>query len=337
MVKQNKKSSKGKKMSQGRKAKRVVVTTQRGGLDSYAQCYAKLLKDPCNAPLCRGIAGGSEGSVVIRMESDAILFNGATATGGTYVWVPGMIRGFSFSTALDSTGSTYALDPTLVPGYAFITTTTASMRALSACMQVMFPGTELQRSGVVSLGTVPASSVTNCVPAAQGGAGQSTTTALVRQMSQFTERTPDTMMEITWRPGQGDGELIDISGEASVPSNYGTLTAGRNALIMSASGLPAAVGVRIRTVVVYEYTPALGQGIVATVETSPSVNSVNDVLRALDSSDARWFINGFKKVGMAVGRAGLSYVTRGISENIINTLNMSGANNRPRNYNAIGY
>lgn len=337
MVKKNKKSNKGKKKSQAPKARRMVVTTQRGGLDAYAQKYAQLLRDLCNAPLCRGIAGGSEGSVVIRMEADSILFSGAAVTGGTYVLVPGLLRGFSFATALDTTGSTYALDTSLVPGYAFLTTTTSSVRALSACMQVMFPGTELQRSGVVSLGTVPSSSVTNCVPTAQGGAGQSTTTALIRQLSQFTERTPDTMMEITWRPGQGDGELVDVAGEAAVPTNYGTLTAGRNALIMSVAGLPAAVGVRIRTVVVYEYTPVLGQGIVATVETSPSANTVNDVLRALDSSDGRWFIDGFKKVGMAVGRAGLSYVTRGISENIINTLNMSGATNRPRNYNAIGY
>jgi hypothetical protein len=334
MVKGNKKKTKVVVKVRTRKiAMNRQVMAQKGALDFAALEYARLLSDPCNAKLVNGIAMGSNGTLVVRLEADQILFSD-TSTCGSYFWPCSFNTAFTFSTATDGTGAVFAENSVTAPGQSFIAANASSARCIAACAQVMFPGTELNRSGVVGLGVVPASAVTNALPAARGGQGSSTTTQFTRQLCQMTERMPDTMSEIIWRPGQSDGDLIDYVALNQAAGETAQEFSGHNGILISIAGIPPLTGVRIRTVGIFEYTPKLGIGNIATVETSSSSNTLNDVLRFLDNGNPNWFINGFKKVAPKLLRYGASYVTGGVSEAMISSLNLGG---RQRNSNTISY
>jgi hypothetical protein len=335
MVKNNKTKVKVKKIvmvnpraPRQRKGKRGVTRLGRNTLDVAAFNYARLLADPCNGNLCRGISMGSSGSLVVRLETDVIFFAEATTTAGVAIWYPGSLAGFTFSAALDSTLTNPSFNSFIVPGSTYLSASASSIRCIAGCAQVMFPGTEFNRSGVLGLGVVPCSAVSKILPVANGGTGAVTTAAAVRQMCQFTERMPDTMAEIIWRPGQADGEMTDLANLNAFPTHVVDTAYGKNAIIISASGFPVSTGVRLRYVGIYEYEPVLAAGFVATVETNPSGNSVNDVLRSLDREDDRWFINGFKKAGKRLVAAGVDSVT----EQLISLMNPGGNVPREINY-----
>jgi hypothetical protein len=334
MVKSSKKKTKVMvKVKPRKRAPTTMVVAQRSALDFAALEYARLVADPCNAKLVNGIAMGSNGTLVVRLEADEILFSD-TSTGGSFFWPCSFNTAFTGSAVTDGTAFTYVENQVTAPGSSFLAANASSARCIAACAQVMYPGTELSRSGVIGMGIVPASAVTVALPTSRGGAGSTTTTQFARQICQFTERTPDTMMEIIWRPGQADGELIDYIALNQANGETAQLLTGHNGILISIAGLPALTGVRVRTVGIFEYTPKLALGVIATVETSSSSNTLNDVLRFLDNGNPNWFINGFKKVAPKLLRAGAAYATGGVSEGILSSLNLG---NRMRNSNTIAY
>lgn len=111
------------------------------------------------------------------------------------------------------------------------------------------------------------------------------------------------MCEIKWVPAPGDGNWFDTkpagvqaggltnqqSATVSNLVNYGS----KGAITLSAAGLPANTGVRIRFVAVYEWLPAISTGLVSTFEPPVSANDTNDVLRALFTKyGPKWFLKG---------------------------------------------
>lgn len=257
-------------------------------LDKPAADLARLLADPCGAPVVHSISPGSGGSFVVRVEADAIIFSGAAQTAGVFYWSPGGIRAFANAAADDVTPFTLNQITNLVPGDGFLASY-SSAKCVAACAQIMFPGTELQRSGVVGMGVVPVATLTNVTPVAYGGAALNTTAANVRTLCQIVQRTPDMTQEVRWRPGQGDEEDVDLSALNTTTSNFVTQARGRNAIVISAAGLPATVGVRIRTVAIYEITPKSGFGLMASVETTRSSSTVTQVLQTLDRVSESWW------------------------------------------------
>lgn len=289
----------------------------KAGLDPYATAYAKLVANPCHAQLTKGIGTGSAASVVMRFEADQLAFTGGTVNGGTLFWVPGSATGFSAGATADSSALTMAVDTSFCAGRQFLDSSCSAARCIAACMQVYYPGSELNRSGIVALGVMPVGSLTGALPATYGGSGGLATNSQYRPMCQFSERTPETMMEITWRPGSGDEGMVDRVGLAANLTSFPVALKGSNGILLNATGLAAGVGLRIRTVAVYELEFNAGNGLVNTVETSRSANSVNDVLRTLDNVMPNWFINGFKTAATTALRLGASYVTGGASEAFI--------------------
>lgn len=257
-------------------------------LDKPAADLARLLADPCGAPVVHSISPGSGGSFVVRVEADAIIFSGAAQTAGIFYWAPGGIRAFANAGPDDVTALTLNQITNLVPGDGFLASY-SSAKCVAACAQVMFPGTELQRSGVVGMGVVPVATLSNVTPVAFGGSASTTTAANIRTLCQICERTPDITQEIRWRPGQGDEEDVDLNALNQTTSIFVTQARGRNAIVISAAGLPAAVGIRIRTVAVYEITPRSGFGLMASVETTRSSSTITQVLQALDKASEGWW------------------------------------------------
>lgn len=280
-----------------RKGRKQAIARS-SGMSKATNDYIRLLTDPCNAPLVHGIYPGTGGGIVSRFESDFIYGGGATDTCLALVWVPGLNLVFQPNILLPSDNTVYANtlgSTTNMPGYNFLTTTAGSFRCVAACMQVSYPGSELNRSGVISLGVQDGASLMPLLPTTQGGRGGTVTVQQMRSMAQHTERTPATTAEIVWMPGEADGDNFSY-GNAGPPPSYpgtgdGVQYQGRNALSLSAANLSLAVGLRIRLVYVCEWTPRVNQGIIASVQPSYSEESVAEVLMKLARNSPNWYIH----------------------------------------------
>lgn len=270
------------------RARAIIPRAPVATLDKPAADLARLLADPCGAPVVTGISPGTNGSFVLRLEADSILFSGGTDTSGIFYWVPGAFRAFSAPATADSVGITLTPNTGLVPGTPFLTGYSTA-RCVAACAQIMYPGSEVSRAGVVSMGVIPAGVLTDVIPAASGGTTGLIQPAQVRAASQIVTRTPDQNLEVRWRPGQGDSEDIDLVNLGVNPGIFPVSTRGKNAIVITAGGLPVATGIRVRTVAVYEVTPKGNQGLVASVETSRSANTITQVIQALDRTKEDWW------------------------------------------------
>lgn len=285
------------------KSKRGVSTyapRKLSGLDAGATAWAKLLADPCNAPLAHSIFPGTAGAQIARFESDTLVFNSATDVGGLVAFVPGTATVLVNTVGVtgDTSGTTLSQNIAMMPGYSFLSANAASVRCVGACMQIMYAGTELNRQGVIGTGVGSATWLIRNIATADGGGNVGTSTSQVRQLCQNTCRTPTDMCEVIWRPGTGDGRFSEqIFREDINAFEFRTASmADKNAIWASIAGIPVSTGVRVRIVAVYEYTPANNTSMVSSVETPISRNSVNDVLIALDNMLPNWFFDGYKKV-----------------------------------------
>lgn len=309
--------SRSKKVMVGKKKKMPPRPAPRGPvprapvLDAAARDYAALIADPCNAKLTSTIWNGSGGSFVSRFESDFIIGQGAGVTCAALVYVPNSNVVWVSDVALltDSTAMHLAESPGAGPGYQFLENA-GNIRAVASCVQLSFPGTEVDRSGIVSGGVMSFGSVAPYVLTAEGGESAVTKVGSLRSLSQHTERMPQDMMEITWSPGSGDMRLAPAKFQPTDEADIERY-AESNAIVVTASGFKAAVGVRIRIVTVFEWTPSSGDGFVAAVEVPKSSNTLNDVLRAIPASKGTaWWINAYKKA-LPYARAAGSVISYG--------------------------
>lgn len=280
-----------KRVRTGRK-----LAVSRPVLDTAARQWAELIADPCNAKLTNSIWPGTAGSFVARFETDYVLFSDATATAGVVVFVPGSNSVYTNTAVATSDNTSLLLAATgNGPGANFLASSAGSIRCVAACAQLTFPGTELNRSGVVGGGVSTFGSFAQNVTTNGGGGNMSLTTADVRTMCQHTERMPASAMEILWMPGSGDQDWFELRGGQAEKAVLDDIS-DKNCIILCASGFPAGTGVRVRLVSVLEWCPKSARGLVSTVEVPKSNNTINDVLRALPASRGTdWFINSFQK------------------------------------------
>jgi len=299
----------------GKKGVRLARLNQArtgNNMDASAQKYAKLLNDPCNAPLTEGIYPGTGGGIVSRLEMDAILYTSATATGGIVVWTPGLGLMYVNSTTITADTTSVNFSPIYTvsagaispPGFSFLSTTAQSFRCVAACAQMSYPGTESNRSGAISMGVMDAGTAAGFLPTAAGGENTAATTATVRQLSQHSERTPAALAEVKWFPGEQDGRFFSYGAvTAGLPANPTSNVdhEGRNSIVLGWSGFPVNTGCRIRLVLVCEWNPAVNQGLMATVQPKYSKASVVEVLTRMAKADPNWYIRASQALGSVMG------------------------------------
>lgn len=269
--------------------------------------YAKLLLNPCTGPLVHA-PGSTSGGMVMRFESDFTLGNGATTTAGFFSWSPGALNSNSPTNPYGSgtlvggaTDDTTNISPSAAgvssyfPGYTYLTTNASSYRAIAACVQVYWPGTELNRSGIVS--------------AAQGTFGLFSTAvtlnvAQIRAVSPVVERMPSDHLEVRWAPNYADGLFRNPSSVTSSPED------GHAALVVTWAGTPVSVGVRIRCVLVVEWLPK-PQGITLSSNTSTgSAGDIQVVRRELDKRDAAWWYRSGQAASNFLSGLTVAYAAR---------------------------
>jgi len=280
-------------------------------LDKAAAEWAMLMRDPCNAKLtypCYPSSSG--GTVLIRFETDAV-YNTATDTAMVQMLVPGAMRHFGNATVLttDTLGTVLAdiTSTSITPGNSFVVNNASSFRPVAACAQVMFPGTELNRSGVIGLGIIDAPTLSLNMATAAGGGNINTSASSIRTICQHVERMPQSVAEVKWFPGENDAEIYSTGSNQLSASNA---SQGRNGILVTASGFPAGTGVRVRYVVVYEISLGSGQGQIASIAPPVSNNTPQQVVRALFQSDRQWFLESATKAGRTVGSI-ISYAAMG--------------------------
>lgn len=258
------KSNKAKKVAR-KPANRVMPTA--ASLDAHAAAFARMLVNPCTAALAHPVYAGSDAGILVRTENSVSIYNGAGITGGALHWVPGAVSSNYGNMLAGTDGLTFGAY-NAVPGLTYLKAQASAVRCVAACIQVTFLGSELNRSGVVALGRSSGDQVTS---------GSTVDAAGLEASLEHYTRTPDKTIELTWVPSMDDQSFVDPNANFDA-----SLAVGRSGLTITTYGLPAATGLRLRFVAIYEYKPKVSTGITYTSSArAKSVNSLDHVLNVV--------------------------------------------------------
>lgn len=259
--------------------RKVQVPRPVGGFDVAvaAKRYAQLLADPCNAPLVNSPIGDGRGGNTVRFETDFVIGNGATNTGTAVAWVPNSPGVWVNDVALttDFTNFAWTTSPNPAPGGAFVTAQATQFRCISGCVQVYWPGSELNRQGIISLSHTGGEIMTLTA----------NTTSALRINATYVARTPAGFAEIVWRPNEYDTLFSEPVAEVATVNQR-----KKSAIVVTAAGLPVNTGIRIRIVAVYEYIPDITSGMKLAASGAPSGVTLGTVLGMLDRT-GDWMYN----------------------------------------------
>lgn len=269
MAKGRKKGNNKPKMA---KKKSVGNTGPRKMLDGAATAYAKLLLDPCNAPVVHPIYPGGDAGYLFRAESFVTYAAAPGETSGYVHWTPGY-NNASLTHLVYGAGNNpgvplLAAAQTGAPGYPFLAANAKGVRCVAACMKVTYPGAEADRSGRVHYGLTTAGLI---------DAGNNYTVDSVAQALQHFSRTPSDTFEVVWKPSIADTEFNDPNESASP-----VIRDRKSSLTLAYAGLPQGAGITVHFTAVYEWTPANGIGIGHNaLGKAQSVNTMDQVVDAL--------------------------------------------------------
>lgn len=273
-------------------------------LDNAARAYAMLLSDPCNGPLAKPLYSGGEGGYLIRGDTLMQLGNTATQTAGYFNWTPaattsgGHAMVGNSQTSWTSATNVAAYFTGGSPALTFLASSTSAVRVVAACLRIIFPGSESARSGWIAYGQTSGALVK---------AGAAVTPANFAQTLPYMQRTPPTEVELIWRPNDADQTWQEMpSSGAYNAENY-----EKGALGFAFGGLPDGVGIAVHLTAVYEWQPAVSQGIPnAPSAGARSSNTVRDVLNYLYDSGFE-FVRGASGV-VSARQAGMLAASYGL-------------------------
>lgn len=295
-----KRKKKQQKVATNRANAQVMVSAPKArnqpmarGLDSFGAAYARLLADPCKANLVPPAMTGANGGMITRFDYVVTIGNAVTDSAQTVIWQPNAQPNngiFVQTAANDSTPASFG-NIGVSPGGLFLFNNAQSYRCISACVQVMFPGTELNRSGFVATDIIP--------DVVLGSLPTTSKPSDWYQIAANTSRVPASMVEQRWYPSGQDAT-------GTIPVLTSSLQdIGSNSLLVSAAGYPTGTGLRYRFVVVYEWWPKSAQGMVQNNQTvSQSGNTIDQVLRALGTA-GRWAYQNADAIASTAVRLGL--------------------------------
>lgn len=269
-------------------------------LDARAFDYAKLLRDPCGAALVNPVYPGGDAGFLFRAESFFTVGTG-TATAGVVHWTPGYVNNnltelLYMDTSTASTNNAMTISGAS-PGRGFLQDTARAVRCIGACMKVTYAGSESSRAGRVHYGHTSSGMLDN---------GNVVTADSVAQTLMHYSRTPAETFEILWYPGVGDFEFNDPQEPA------GTLMRDRKtSLTVAFAGLPAGAGLTIHMTAIYEWRPAIGQGIGHNaLGKTRSANSFDDVMDYLLNAGETFVRHAGNMAGSIMGAAAVSQMSR---------------------------
>lgn len=283
----NNKSKKGKKGKQMVGARRSVprMVRQLGGLDTHGAQWARLLQDPCGAPMVQGCYPGGGSGILLRFKAYAAVLTG-TNQDFQFSFTPGYNK-YVFGQTL--AGATGTIGVRQFPFAVLNGTTYDSYRCVAACARVVYLGSEGNRSGQVG-SAITSSSIFDEGATVVGTGG-------LLPVMQKVARLGEVIHETKWVPSVRDMNFVGSQDTTDYPYDRATIT-------ICGYTLPAG-SCTVEMTGVYEVIPEYGSGIVASQTVPSSRNSVTDVLRALGDTASWAFSNVVAPVikasaGMAV-------------------------------------
>lgn len=236
-------------------------------IDANAAAFARLLADPCNAPLCAPTYTGMGTGEYRRYRK--IITIPTTAVEGTYVVTPGL-NIFKFATHIAANAGTNYNYSNFSNIYSPSDSYSLECRCLAACIKIRYTGAEQARSGVIGLRTLPFQYINS---------GQISNIASDMTNNTLINRVGEVMHEVKFVPGNADQGFTIVTA-ASNEREMGSFG-------FSFQGVPAgSLQIEITAVMEIESEP----GIVPTSITPSSHNTLNQVLSALGPT-SRWAFN----------------------------------------------
>lgn len=295
-----------RKAANGQKTK-VVQVMRRRVLDSRAQEYARLLVDPCGAPLCHPVYPGGDSGFLFRAESIASFGGGSTETAGIVHWCPGYTN-YNSTELLVSSGATSSTSLTLAvsgtgPGRTFLGDNASAVRCVAACLKITYPGAEQARSGRIHYGHTTAGVLDS---------GSSVSVDDIAPLVQNYGRTPPETVEVIWRPNIADTEFNDPTANANA-----AIRDRKSAITVGWAGIPVSTGMTFHFTAVYEWLPKSGKGLAGDVSgKNTSSNTMDDVLDTINQGFS-WvrgpLHNMASTIGVGMGRGAINALATNVA------------------------
>lgn len=314
-------------------ARRLVAGN--GGFTTSASEYAQMLCDPCNATLKAPLYPGTTGSNVMRYRAESVVGD-ATTTACIVAYHP-VFGSWSCSVAGGNTAAVLNYNADAWPGDNFlnaVNTSISAYRGVAGCMQVAYPGTELNRGGYVAMGVINGRAIWSAISATNGGAGVPIAPTSVIEMLTHTQRMPVDEVECAWVPAFGDQEFDSFRIATSADSIMSENFSKANFVVLVVQGATASAAgiIRVTNTSIVEVNWAGGRGLVsnaAHVQTNPT--TFTQVIAALQRKDPHWYINAAKKVARLVGTAAMGYYTGGAAGLATSLMGLNIKNSSSRN------
>lgn len=256
-------------------------------LDEPAVCWAKLVNDPCNAPICESPYAGQKGYVTRLCGSQTITVGAGNTAAALFVTPSGCYFA-STATATSATTFTPAFNSGAFPGNGFLANNSDQVRCLAGCVQVWSSLSPLNITGNVHAGVINTNTVN------RAGISVDALSFLASNSGKMTAE----MVELKWRPGSVDEEYNPVG---NPPDGSDT-----NTLFMAFSGLQPTEVLQVKLTFIYEWIPKVNLGLAQ----SPSRDvftkvRVPNILAEMDRVMPNWWHHSVRALGnVATGFAG---------------------------------
>jgi len=282
-----KRTQKRKNANAKPKGKRKGSRGATHALDAGAMAWARLLDDPCGAPLARPCYGLSASGTLTRVKQIVLLGGNTGAVDGFTFFQPtgrvdlttsGCMVGHGYSI---TTGGALGVI-TGAAGPSFLSSTmVGSYRPVAGCIKALYTGTELNRSGIISVGIW----TENQLPV---GSTPSATAYTLSLGALDRARTGERQHEVKWVPAMPYDQVYAANASGAMGGVYA------NATVIWVAGYNVPAGsVSVEIDFVYEIIPEAGYG-APSIEAAPSRNSAQQVLSFLSEAAGgltRWAIS----------------------------------------------
>lgn len=260
--------------------------------------YARILTDPCSAPLSAGVYQGEQG-MVSRFVNDSVVNTTAGFTSGCFIYHPGSGLVHASGGATGGTATTLAYSTSFTPGFATTGAVAAKQRALAAAITFFASGASMTNcTGELAAGVCSMDTLAN---------GASITFDQLFQLASIRGPIERRAIDVKWYPNT----LDDKYSTANVLT--GLDTSDTNVVFIAYRGYPAAIGLSVRLTGVVEWTPKINVGTAVSNNVNPAPVDHHAVVAAVSAKHPSWWHNivagvtsDAEQVVRYVARAGLS-------------------------------
>lgn len=278
-----------------RRAKQAPATAE--GNDRVVG-HTNMVIDPCNSKITPTAYRGQDGFVQRFARTN--FFTTTTETCFMYVFYPAYNSMYLTSIALPSSGIAPITYNIAGPGQTFLLANSDAQRPIAACAEVDYTGTELNRQGMLYMGSVKASIFSNNVTVDQ-------ITALIGH----PRRVPDSTTSVKWIPSPVDEEYWPTG--AAVPEAPGD----RNVIVVIGTGFTSPVSFQFTTTLITEWQPNQGLGIAANTPNTADAPAGMERVRTNLSRAGNWWISAAHTVESGYQTAKAVYnATRGVRQGL---------------------